>query len=47
VEFNAIKRLNSRAVCLIASTALLAGLLIVAPAAQSRRAATPSLFVTF
>jgi hypothetical protein len=47
VEFDAVKRLNSRAVCLIASTALLAGLLIVAPAAPSRRAATPSLFVTF
>jgi hypothetical protein len=47
VEFEAVKSLHSRLLYLIASTALIAGLLIVAPAAQSERAATPSLIVTF
>ena len=40
MEFNAVKRL-------IAATVLIAGLLIVAPAAESRQTATPSLLVTF
>ena len=47
VEFEAVKQLHTRALRLIACTALLSGLLILAPAAQSRRAATPSLVVTF
>jgi hypothetical protein len=47
VEFEAVKSLRSRLLYLVAPTALIAGLLIVAPAAQSERAATPSLIVTF
>jgi hypothetical protein len=47
VEFEAVKRLRSGVLYLFASTALVAGLLILAPAAQSERAVTPSLVVTF
>ena len=47
MEFEAVKSLRSRLLYLVAPTALIAGLLIVAPAAQSERAATPSLIVTF
>jgi hypothetical protein len=47
VEFEAVKRLHSGVLCLFASTALVAGLLILAPAAQSRRAVNPTLVVTF
>jgi hypothetical protein len=47
VEFEAVKRLHSGVLYLFASTALVAGLLILAPAAQSERAVTPSLVVTF
>jgi hypothetical protein len=46
VEFHAIS-LRSNTLRVIASTTFLFGLLILAPAAQSRTAANPSLVVTF
>ena len=47
MEFGSIRRPHSRVPLLIASIALLAGLLILAPAAQSRTTAGATLVITF